>query len=649
MNSVWARNRLARHGDPRCCLATDFGDCAGFPWRYSPRGSCCRRRQPTRRRAVGPAAARPAELAALSPDALARIHPRLIEQVRGSAPGPIEFLVVLDRQAALDGSRRIRGAEARRRWVYEELTGTARASQRRLLRLLTDRGVEHRSFWVVNMIWVRGDRALLAEIAGRHEVRRLDANLTVRMKPPTPTTDPAIGKGEATLGWNITQVRADEAWALGFTGQGIVVGGQDTGYAWEHPALIDAYRGFDGAAVSHDYNWHDSIHSEGGRCGADSPFPCDDGSHGTHTMGSMIGDDGATNQIGLAPDARWIGCRNMDRGNGTPVTYSECFQWFIAPTDSNGENPDPSRAPHVINNSWICPPSEGCAADTMKTVVENTRAAGIVVVASAGNSGPGCESINTPPPIFDAAFTVGATNSADAIASFSSRGPVSVDGSSRLKPDVVAPGISVRSSVPPDGYSAFSGTSMSGPQVVGVVALLLSAQPELIGRVDEIEFILRNSAVPLTTAQECGGIPGSSVPNPTYGWGRVDVVEAIRGDADGDLISNATDCLPADPTTWSPPGPATDLTLREGGGTAIEWSEASQPGATETRYTVLRTDAPDSFGGAVCIDSAPGGGAVTDHDVPQDAFYYLIQTENDCGAQAGAGSDGQPRALPGCS
>ena len=141
-------------------------------------------------------------------------------------------------------------------------------------------------------------------------------------------------------------------------------------------------------ARNHNYNWHDSIHSGGGSCGADSPAPCDDFGHGTHTMGTMVGDDGGTNKIGVAPRRKWIGCRNMDQGVGTPATYTECFQWFIAPTDLPNQNPDPSKAPHVINNSWGCPPSEGCTDPTvLQTVVENTRAAGIEVVVSAGNAG----------------------------------------------------------------------------------------------------------------------------------------------------------------------------------------------------------------------------------------------------------------------
>jgi uncharacterized repeat protein (TIGR01451 family) len=246
-------------------------------------------------------------------------------------------------------------------------------------------------------------------------------------------------------------------------------------------------------------------------------------------MGTVVGDDGGSNQIGVAPGARWIGCRNMDNGWGTPATYAECFEFFLAPYPIGGDpmtDGDPDLAPHVINNSWTCPPSEGCDVTSLRAVVENVRAAGIVVVVSAGNSGSACGTVNTPPALHDAAFSIGATASGDQIAGFSSRGPVTVDGSNRPKPDVSAPGVTVRSSLPGGGYGFKSGTSMAAPHTAGVVALLWSAASHLIGDVDLTEEIIREAARPFIDTT-CGG-DADGHPNNVYGWGIVDAMAAVR-------------------------------------------------------------------------------------------------------------------------
>jgi len=199
-------------------------------------------------------------------------------------------------------------------------------------------------------------------------------------------------------------VNAPAVWALGFTGQGIVVGGQDTGYEWNHPALISSYRGWNGTTADHNYNWHDAIH------------------------------------------------------------------------------------------------------------------------------------IADPPAIYASALTVGSTTSNDSLSGFSGRGPVTVDGSNRLKPDISAPGSSVRSSVPGGGYGLKSGTSMASPNVAGVTALLLSANPALAGQPANVRAVLTGSAVPKTTSQDCGTIPGSQSPNNSYGWGRIDALAAVQSQPGNDLI-----------------------------------------------------------------------------------------------------------------
>jgi len=475
------------------------------------------------RTSSSPAASEPAWVDKIDPQVLA-----------AAESGETEFLVIMREQADLGRAAALGSKLEKGTYVFETLSEMAATSQKSLRDSLDSLGVEYHPFWVVNMLWVRGDYPILQKIAQRVEVTHIAANPQVQLDLLDNQPQGVRPQTTNAIEWNVSQINAPAVWNLGYTGEGIVIGGADTGYAWDHPALKDKYRGWDGATADHNYNWHDSIHEDnpnstiGNPCGFDIPAPCDDYGHGTHTMGTMAGEDGA-NQIGVAPGAQWIGCRNMEEGWGTPATYTECYEWFIAPTDLNNENPDPAKAPHVINNSWACPASEGCIEPSILiTVVQSVRAAGIVTVHSAGNAGSGCGTVNTPAAIYDESFSVGATDSSDAIASFSSRGPVTVDGSNRLKPDISAPGDNIRSSTNGGGYGYNSGTSMAAPHVAGVVALLLSANPNLIGQVSEVETLIQESAQPLYTNDGCGGDSVNTHPNHTYGWGLVDAWAAIQ-------------------------------------------------------------------------------------------------------------------------
>src|SRR5215467_14096119 len=392
-----------------------------------------------------------------------------------------EFFVVLADQADLSPAAALGTKAEKGRFVYGALLNKAQATQRPILQWLAERGVAYQSFYIVNGILVKGSEETAQALASRPDVARVEGNPVIHNDLPEPVQAPVQPLAPVTIEPGITYTHAPDVWALGFTGQQIVIASADTGVRWTHNALKPHYRGWDGSVADHDYNWHDSIHdSVGNPCGNDSTFPCDDFFHGSHTTGTAIGDDGMGNQIGMAPGAKWIGCRNMDVGNGTPARYIECMQWFLAPTQIGGGNPDPTKAPDITINSWGCPPSEGCSFDTLQAAVEAQAAAGIQMVVAAGNSGSACSTVTDPASLYSASYTVGALNTGtDTIASFSSRGPVTVDGSGRIKPDVTAPGTSTRSASNSGDadYAIASGTSMATPHIAGAMALLWSAIP----------------------------------------------------------------------------------------------------------------------------------------------------------------------------
>jgi subtilisin family serine protease len=443
-----------------------------------------------------------------------------------------EFMVVLADQADLRAAATLATKSEKGRFVRDALWAKSRATQGPILRWLRERGVEHRSFYIVNAILVKGTREIAQALAARSDVARVEGNPQIQNALPHPspggeTSSPP--QTPKTIEPGIAYTHAPDVWALGFRGQGITAAGADTGQRWTHNALKPHYRGWDGQNANHDYNWHDSIHdSVGNPCGNDSSEPCDDNGHGTHTIGTVVGDDGAGNQIGMAPGAKWIGCRNMDQGNGTPARYIECMEFFLAPYPVGGDpgQGDPLKAPDITSNSWVCPPSEGCSVNTLQAAVEAQAAAGIMMVVAAGNAGSNCSTVQDPPSFYEASYTVGAlTTGTDTIAGFSSRGPVTIDGSNRIKPDITAPGTDTRScyNTSDNAYASLSGTSMATPHIAGAMTLLWCARPDLRHDIAGSRIVLDNTAHFISSTQ-CGT---AGPPNNVYGWGRVDISAAV--------------------------------------------------------------------------------------------------------------------------
>ena len=449
------------------------------------------------------------------------VDPQVYTDLKAAPDGVGRFIVYLKEQADLTAAFGIKDREARGRYVLNALRATAERSQAGLRAELDRARVRYEPRYIVNALVVEGNAALVDSLAARPEVAYIGANTAI--PAPAPVDSNPAAEGTEALEWNIQKVRADEVWTgFGATGQGLVISNIDTGVQYTHPALVNQYRGnLGGGTYDHNYNWWDPYNQNPSQ-------PTDASGHGTHTMGTMVGSDdpthpiSATNGIGMAPGAKWIACDGFDNntGYGYDAELLECAEFILAPWDLTGANPDPAMRPDVVSNSW----GGGQGQWWYNQVVYAWRAAGIFPSFSNGNNGPSCGTAGSPGDLANVIGT-GATDSNDNIAVFSSRGPAAITGIT--KPNVSAPGVSVRSSVPTNGYASYSGTSMASPHVAGEAALIWSAVPELRGDVQVTYWLIEQSATPITTTQGCGGDTPFDVPNNVYGWGRIDAYEAV--------------------------------------------------------------------------------------------------------------------------
>jgi len=426
------------------------------------------------------------------------------------------LFVILKDQADLSAAQQIEAAPERRAYVYHTLTAHASRTQQELRAELDRRGGAYQPYYLINALEVQGGPLLRAWLESRPEVERVLDSPVLRPLPEQPPVQSGyINEVDETL-WNQKMIGADRVWReLHVTGAGVVVGQSDTGVEGDHPELADSYRGANG---QNDYNWFDPWYH--------SAAPVDIGGHGTHTLGTVLG-----NRVGMAPDATWIGCVNLARNLGNPALYLDCMQFHLAPFPQAGDpfvDGDPGRGANVLNNSWGCPPVEGCDPGALLYAVRALRTAGVFVVASAGNTGTrGCGSVSDPIALYAEVFSVGAVDQGENLVSFSSLGPVTADGSGRTKPDILAPGAGVVSAYPGKSYDAASGTSMAGPHVAGVVALMWSANPKLIGDIEQTEEILRRTAQPYKGYfPDC--VTGRGTPNDAAGYGIVDAYAAVK-------------------------------------------------------------------------------------------------------------------------
>lgn len=387
------------------------------------------------------------------------------------------------------------------------------------------------SYYIVNALAVTGTKEVMEKIAAFAEVEKILPNekrtLNDVQKDSAKNT---VSEGDNSVEWNIKHIGAPAAWEMGIDGTGTVVASIDSGVQWDHPALKEKYRGYNSQTgeVDHQFSFFDAVNgkTEG----------YDDNGHGTHVTGTMVGSEpDGSNKIGVAPGAKWIAAKAFGGdGSGDDANILAAAEWIMAP----GGRVD--LAPDVVNNSW----SGGSGKDEwFYEIIQTWRDYQIFPVFAAGNAslmnpgGPGSIAFPANYPI---SFAVGATNKYNDLADFSFQGPSPYG---EIKPDITAPGVNIRSSVPGGVYEGgWDGTSMATPHVSATVALLRQVNANLT--VDEIDEMLTKTAKPLTN------LVYTKSPNNGFGNGLLNVYDAVLdatvgfGDITGDVSTEGEDTEP---------------------------------------------------------------------------------------------------------
>ncbi|WP_233512658.1 S8 family serine peptidase [Micromonospora deserti] len=455
-----------------------------------------------------------------------KIRPDLAKRLQAKSES--DFWIRFKDRADLTQASTIKDWAKRGTAVADALKKTAGDSQAKIRAELDGNGATYQTFWATNAIKVSsGSLAMAQSFAAHAEVEGLYAPVAYKLPEVSKGTDE---KTVNALEWGIANINADDVWSqYGVKGAGITVANIDTGVQFDHPALVGSYRGNNGdGTFDHNYNWFRAA----GTCAA----PCDSDGHGTHTMGTMAGSAGA-NQIGVAPEVRWIAANGCCPSDAALVSSGE---WMLEPTDLNGQNPDASKRPNIINNSWgsTLPSND----PFMEDVTLAWTASGIFGIWSNGNSGSACQTSGSPGSLVSN-YSAGAYDINNTIAAFSSRG---AGQNGETKPNIAAPGVNVRSSVPGSGYASLNGTSMAAPHLAGAIALLWSAAPALVGEVDATRALLDNSAIDKADTQ-CGGTTDD---NNVYGEGRLDALALLNSAPIGDtgtLAGTVTDAATGAP------------------------------------------------------------------------------------------------------
>ncbi|TKK73481.1 peptidase S8 [Kribbella jiaozuonensis] len=466
--------------------------------------------------AAGQAQASPPTKPEATPSPAAKIKPELKAQLEGKeAKSATDYWVRFGAKADLTAASRITNWNERGTAVAAALKKAAADSQASIRAELDAQHVKYQAFWGTNAIRIEsGSLALAQDLATHNEVEGLYAPVQIEVPKVTPGQQE---KAIQAVEWGVANIKANQVWSqYGDKGEGIVVASIDTGVQYDHPALVNQYRGNNGdGTFNHNYNWFDAA-------GTSPNAPSDGNGHGTHTMGTMVGDDGAGNQIGVAPGVKWIAANGCCPSDAALISSG---QWMLEPTDLAGQNPDASKRPNVINNSWgsTLPSND----PFMEDITLAWTASGIFGAFANGNSGEGGCNTSGSPGSLTSNYSAGAYDINNNIASFSGRG-VGQDGT--IKPNISAPGVNVRSSLPDNTYGAFNGTSMATPHLTATVALLWSASPSLKGDVAATRALLNQTAIDTPNSQ-CGGTDAN---NNVFGQGRLDALALLNAAPIGD-------------------------------------------------------------------------------------------------------------------